>query len=289
MVRFFSFVAFAVGAHCVNAAAPFPNGVIPALEQIVCHVAENKTLESFAVHNVCEEVSKYYPSGNATCEADLTKVWGSFAQQCKDMDHLADWVQEEFCKVSGSAALEAEVVAVSCGIVHYADPGIPSFVCRRAMQKTWSLLASECPKVVVGMPELGLFVGDIEKLICGVMENKTLERQASQKVCHYAQQVTPSANITLCVAEVERLWGSFESDCKDVASLATWIRDEFCHNAKNSMMESEFAAVACGLAHYAAPQVPSVVCKTAVQEAWLALASECPALVAEPVQGPILV
>jgi hypothetical protein len=273
----------------VHAAAPFPNGVIPALEQIVCHVAENKTLESFAVHSVCEEVGKLYPSGNATCEADLTKAWGSFALQCKDMDHLADWVQDQFCKVSGNAALEAEVVAVGCGMAHYAVPGMPSFICTKAMQKTWSLLASECPEAVVGMPELGLFVGDIEKLICGVMENKTIAHQASQKICQYAQQVTSSVNITLCMHEVEHLWGSFKSDCKDMPSLATWIRDEFCHNAKNGMMESEFAAVTCGLARYAAPQVPSVVCKSAVQEAWSALAHDCPVFVAQPVQAPILV
>lgn len=285
MARSFSLVALALMARCFDAAAPFPNGVIPAIEQIVCHIAENQTLEGLAVRDTCEEVSKFYPSGSTTCEADLTKAWGSFAQQCKDVDHLADWVQEQFCNVSGNAALEAEVVAVGCGLVHYAVPGIPSFVCTKAIQKTWALLASECPKAVVDAPELGVFVGDIEKIICGVMENKTIEHEASQKICEYASP----ANLTHCMNEVERLWESFESDCKDVASLASWVRDEFCHNANNTMMETEFSAVTCGLAHYAAPQVPSVVCKTAVQQAWSAIARECPVTVTPQVQATILV
>merc|ERR1719428_2723178 len=124
------------------------------------------------------------------------------------------------------------------------------------------------------------------------MENKTVEHQASQKICQYAQEVTPSVNVTLCRKEVEGYWESFKSDCKDMASLAIWIRDEFCHNANNTMMENEFTAVTCGLAHYAVPQVPSVVCKAAVQEAWSQLAHQCPVAVAQPVmavQSTILV
>merc|ERR1711977_208211 len=102
----------------------------------------------------------------ATCLSDLTMAWGSFASQCKDMDHIADWIQEEFCNVSGNTALEAEVVTVSCGLVHYAVPQIPSFICTKAMQKTWSVLKSECPKNLAAVPELGIKpAGDIDKFI----------------------------------------------------------------------------------------------------------------------------
>merc|ERR1711977_220738 len=97
------------------------------------------------------------------------------------------------------------------------------------------------------------------------------------KFASMRKKIVPSGNVTLCINEVEGLWGSFKNECKDMASLATWIRDEFCHNANNTMMESEFVTVTCGLAHYAAPQVPGIVCKTALQEAWSSLASECPA------------
>jgi hypothetical protein len=282
-------VAVALTFRCVTATEPFPTGVIPALEQIVCHVAENQTLENMAVQDICAEMSKVYPSGNVTCEVDMKKGWASFADQCKDMDHLADWIQEQFCNVSGNAALEAEVVAVGCGLVHHAVPGIPPFVCSKALQKTWGLLASECPKTVTGITEPGMAVGDIEKFICGVMENKTIEHQASQQICQYVTKVAPSANVTLCMDEVEHLWEAFESECKDIASVATWIRDEFCQNANNTMVENEFVAVSCSLAHYAAPQVPDVVCKTALQKAWSALASECPVTVTQPVQATILV
>merc|ERR1712118_67429 len=215
-------------------------------------------------------------SGNTTCETDLTKAWGSFADQCKDMDHLADWVQEHFCAISGNAAIEAEVVAVSCGLVHTAVPGIPPFVCTKAMQRTWRLLASECPKAVASTSELAMPVGDIEHFICGLMENKTIEHQASQQICQYATKVDPSANVTLCMTNVEELWESFEGDCKDIASWAVFMKNEFCYNAKNQQVESEVVSTICGLAHYAAPQVPAMVCKMGMQEAWSALASECP-------------
>lgn len=285
----FSVLAFALTLRCILAAAPFPNGVIPALEQVICHVAENQTLESLAVHDICGEVSKLYPSNNLTCEVDLKQFWGSFADQCKDMDHLANWVQDHFCEVSGNSALEAEVVAVGCGLVHHAVPGIPPFICTKALQKTWDLLASECPKGFAGIHELGRPAGDIEKLICGAMENKNIEHNASQQICLYAAKVAPSANITLCVQDVEQIWESFESECKDIASAATWLRDEFCNNANNTMIKDEFVTVTCGLAHYAAPQVPGIVCKTAMQEAWSTLASDCPAAVIESVQATILV
>jgi hypothetical protein len=277
----FSFGIVALIFRCTSA-APFPNGVIPALEQIVCHVAENQTIESMAVQDVCGEVGKVYPAGNATCETDLKKAWGSFAEQCNNMDHLADWVQEQFCKISGNAAIEAEVAAVSCGLIRTAVPGIPTFVCTKAMERTWRLLASECPKTVASAPALAAPVGDIEKLICGMMENKTIEHQASQQICQYTTKVDPSANVTLCTTKVEGLWESFEGECKDIASWAIFMKNEFCYNAKNQGAESQFIETVCGLAHYAAPQVPDMVCKMAMQEAWSALASECPAAVTQP-------
>jgi len=273
MARSFAVGIIALTLRCAIA-APFPNGVIPALEQIVCHVAENQTIETIAVQDTCSEVSKLYPKGSATCETDLTKAWGSFADQCKDMDHLADWIQDHFCKISGNAAIEAEVVAVSCGLMHSAVPGVPGIVCTKAMQRTWRLLASECPKTLASVPAP---VGDIEHFICGVMENKTIEHEASQEICEYATKVEPSLNVTSCTGKVEGLWDIFKSDCKDVAALAIFMKNEFCANAKNQAVEDEFIATACSLVHYAAPQVPATVCKMAMQKAWSGLASECPA------------
>lgn len=280
MTHFLKVGALALTIRCAIG-APFPNGVIPALEQIVCHIAENQTLESAAVQDICGEVGKMYPAGNATCEGDMTKAWGSLATQCQDMDHLADWIQDQFCKVKGNAALEAEVVAVSCGLIHHAVPGVPAFVCTKAMQKTWSLLANECPKTVEGSIELAAPVGDIEKFFCGVMENNTIEHQVSEKICQYEKVVDPKANPTFCVHEIEGLWEAFQGECKDVADLAAWVRDTWCQNAKNPTVEKEFATVTCALAHYVKPQVPTSVCEAAVEEAWSTLESECPAPVAE--------
>jgi hypothetical protein len=247
-------------------------------------MAENQTIESTAVQGICGEVSKVYPSGNATCETDLKKAWGSFADQCKDVDHLADWMQEQFCNVSGNTVLETEVVTVGCGLVRTAVPGIPSLICANAMRKTWSLLASECPKTVLAASQevAAMPVGYIENFICGAMENKTIEQQVSQQICQYATKVNPSVNVTLCINEVEGYWNSFEAECKDLAGWAVFVKNEFCANAKNPGMENEFVAVTCGLAHYAVPQIPDIACKMAMQEVWSALESECHAAVTQP-------
>merc|ERR1719272_322130 len=143
---------------------------------------------------------KFDPSADRVlCTRGVEDAWESLEATCNNnigftqIGNMPDWIQEHFCQVAKISVLM-----------------LPENECKTALQDTWRALASECtpanPTLLKGIPDMATPLNGMKNLMCRLMQNQTLEHQASQNLCDYVMKFDPSADRVLCTRGVKDAW-----------------------------------------------------------------------------------
>jgi hypothetical protein len=227
-----------------------PENVLPLLQQMMCKVAANETIEEQAEKLICQLVTTM---PQMVCQSFVKRGWEFLKGKCPapGMDtsdltpsDVTHFIKHQLCSMSGSIVVQSEFELFTCGFLSAMIPQFSPETCSEAFEKAWSTSASECPTTTTGAPEYLASLG---------------WHLAGSLFCRVAGCETTTTTPVPQLGDV--LPGEF----------LPFVEQGFCNVAGNSTVQKETESQVCGINESA----ELTDCQTSFNTMWNALQQKC--------------
>jgi len=184
-------------------------------------------------------------------------------------------IEQLICQLATNKQVEDRATGAICTAMK-AKPD-----CVTALEGVWGTIAAKFPQDCKGLPS----PADVEKLICKIATQETIEEQAVVSVCSYVNKTFPNVQFNPdCKTMLQDAWDLIAVDCPKEHELAlatlpnpTDIEKLVCKLASQKMIEDRAEHVICSLINNTFPNLHLLPdCKTLVGGAWDLILSRCP-------------
>jgi len=247
--------------------------------KLMCQLATQKMIEERAIDTVCGLIKKSFPNVdfNPDCKSVLEGAWDLIAFECPkgreeaamtSLPTPAD-IEKLVCELASQKLIEDRATDTVCSLINRTFPDVKfNPDCKTLSEGVWDIVESKCPKGNEG-PETFPSPGDIEKLICGVVNQTVVQERVTRLMCS-------TVHIPDCERVVGTAFKALADECQSPASLPDKLEKLVCDLAKRKDMEDKAATAVCQVVHSQFPAVPAWACTMALKSKWEALEAHCP-------------